>query len=211
MRGALLRLNDLVLRSADLRIVIARVREARLALQALHESYARELPSAWQRWMNGRGLNDSSLATAMSLDEVEDIEALLEVGEERLTKWKEEVENWIRERPSRDEVSLLTGDRLPDVPMTGLEARYELLLRLASADRRLIQDHTARQIRGTMLWQIERVAASGALSVNDPAFRLAKDFASVSCTSVVEAEEIGAYHASLVHFFRRAVERVRNG
>jgi hypothetical protein len=199
IRSTLARVILLIGQAAEIARVVVRVRPMQARLRALHAKVAADLPSAWDRLYARRGLDAESLEHIVSSEELAVVQAALRRSLRAIVAWRRDVRRWLATRTGEDVVD---GES-----RAGLEARYELLLRLGRIDRAPLQRRSSEALRSAVHRHVSALAAGAGARIDDPLFRLVGDWAvSYPHDPWISREELETYRAAVSEYQGRTDE-----
>lgn len=204
LRSALARVVLLIGQAAEIARVVVRVRALQSRLRALHQKVAADVPAAWERLYARRGLDAESLEHVVSTEELAVVQAALRRNLRAIVAWRRDLRRWLATQAGEPDVD--SSGEPAATSRAGLEARYELLLRLGQIDRAPLQRRTSDALRAAVHRHVSGLAAAAGARVDDPMYRLVSDWAvSYPHASWVSREEMEAYRAAIAEYQGRAM------
>lgn len=164
----------------------------------LETEYATDVPRAWRHWTDGHAVDRSTIETAQSADELENIGGWLEHVERELDAWRADIRVWLGDSSASPTTD--TSDAIGAAPVAALEYRYEMLLKLGFADRVPVQRRSALAIREHVRTHLKKLARGAVLGRDDGMLRIAEDYAADQPGAAMSYEEIGTYVLALDHY-----------
>jgi hypothetical protein len=129
-----------------------------------------------------------------------------------LREWRRNLRAWLTQegaeeeawRVASSEAATQTISALPLARLAGLEARYEMLLRLGAIDREPLQRRTAADVRHSVVSHVLKLASIADARHDEALLRVACDFASTRTGRELDLEEAGIYRLSISALQHRA-------